>query len=67
MFKNRQALGAHRSQRPLIFNIGDLKLRDLIKLCFFKLIVTKLNFKKSVMTSFLWRHRHYVNQMTLPK
>jgi len=54
-FLNRHALGAHRSQRPLIFNIGDLKLRDLTKLWFFKLIVH------------LWRHRHYVSQMTSPK
>jgi len=33
--KNRQALGALRHQRPLIFDFGDLKLRDLAKLCFF--------------------------------
>jgi len=44
-------LGAHRSQRPLIFNMGDMKLGDLTKLWLFKLIVTKSNFKKSVMTS----------------
>jgi len=50
IFQNRQALGA---QRPLIFNIGDLKLGDLTKLCFVKQIVTKSNFKKSVNTSFL--------------
>jgi len=31
---------------------GDLKLRDLVKLCFFKRIMTKSNFKKSVMMSF---------------
>jgi len=31
---------------PLTFNIGDLKFRDLAKLCFFKLIMTKSNFKK---------------------
>jgi len=29
---------------------GDLKLRDLAKLCFFKLIMTKSNFKKLVRT-----------------
>jgi len=40
-------------QRLLIFNIGDLKFRDLTKLWFFKLIVTKSNFKKSVMTPLL--------------
>jgi len=48
--KIAQALGAHHPQCPLIFNIGDLKLGDLTKLWFFKLIVTKSNFKKSVMT-----------------
>jgi len=30
----------------LSFDVGDLKLRDLAKLWFFKLIMTKLNFKK---------------------
>jgi len=28
------------------FNFGDLEFRDLAKLCFFKLIMTKSNFKK---------------------
>jgi len=45
-FKNRQALG-------LIFTIAlyrDLKLRDLVKLCFLKLIMTKLDFKISGIT-----------------
>jgi len=46
MFKNHQALVA-----PLIFDCGDLKLRDVAKFIFFKLIMTKSNFKKSVMTS----------------
>jgi len=55
---------AYHPQHPLIFNIGDLKLRDLTKLWFFKLIVSKSNFKKSVITSFLWHHRHFVSQMT---
>jgi len=35
-----------------IFDCGDLKLRDMAKFCFFKLIMTNSNFKKSVMTSF---------------
>jgi len=39
-------------QRPLIFDFGDLKLRNLAKFCFFKLIMTKSNFKKSIVTSF---------------
>jgi len=42
----------------LTLNFGNLKFRDLPKLCFFRLIMTKLNFKKSVMTSLLLlRHR----------
>jgi len=35
MFKNRQVLGTLHPQRPLIFNIGDLKFHNLTKLCFF--------------------------------
>jgi len=42
MFKNRL----------LTFDIVDLKLRDLAKLCFFKLIMTKSNFQKPVMMLF---------------
>jgi len=38
--------------RPLIFDFSDLKLRDVAKFCFFKLIMTKSNFQRSVMTSF---------------
>jgi len=62
MFKNRRALGAFRSQRPLTYDFGDLKLRDSPKLCSFKLIMTKSNFKKSVMTLFQWRHRYCVTE-----
>jgi len=39
-------MGALRLQRLLIFNISDLKLRDLTKLGFLKLIMTRSNFKK---------------------
>jgi len=39
-------------QRPLSFNIGDLKFRDLATLWFFKPIMTKSNFKNIVMTYF---------------
>jgi len=39
------------SQRPLIFNFGELKLRNSAKLWLFKLIMMKSNFKKSIMTS----------------
>jgi len=31
---------------PLIFDFGDVKLRDMAKLLFFKLIMTKSNFQK---------------------
>jgi len=37
-------------QRHLIFDFGDLKLCDLAKFWFFKLIMMKPNFKKSAMT-----------------
>jgi len=40
------------SKIPLNFDFNNLKLRDVAKFCFFKMIMTKLNFKKSVMTSF---------------
>jgi len=54
--------GLSSPQRPLISNIGDLKLRDLAKLWFFKLIMMKSSFKRSVMTSFQWRRRYYVTE-----
>jgi len=31
---------------PLTFDVSDVKLHDLAKLWFFKLIMTKLNFKR---------------------
>jgi len=56
-FKNKSSKIAKRwwlsaPRRPLIFDFGDLKLRDAANFCFFKLIITKSNFKKLVMTSF---------------
>jgi len=39
---------ALRPQHPLIFSIGNLKLRDLAKLWFSKLILTKSNFKNQL-------------------
>jgi len=63
-------LGAHRAQRPLIFNIDDLKLGDLTKLWFFKLIVTKSNFKRSVIifvTSLPLRQPNDVTKITSQK
>jgi len=51
-FQKSPTMGALRPQRCLTFNNVDLKFRDLAKLWFFKLIMTKLNFKKLVMTSF---------------
>jgi len=52
IFKNRQVLGVFRPLLPLTFNIGYLQFHDLAKLCFFKQIMTKLNFKSIVMTLF---------------
>jgi len=63
--KYRQELEAHRPQRPLIFNIGDLKLGDLTK--FWLLGLWRNQLQKNHMASFLWRCYHYVSQMTSPK
>jgi len=54
-----------RPQCPLTFDIGDLKLRDLAKLWFFKLTMTKSNFKKSVMTKSQLRHLNNVKNFQL--
>jgi len=42
----QKTLGALRSQRLLTFNFSELKLRDLVKLRFFNLIMMKTNWKK---------------------
>jgi len=55
-FRNKFLKIAESPQRPLTFDFSKLKLRELAKLCFFKLIMTKSNLKKSVMTLFWWRH-----------
>jgi len=39
-------MGALRPQCSLIFNFGELELCNLAKLWFFKLIMSKSNFKK---------------------
>jgi len=49
-FSNKFSKIDKRWGRPLIFDFGKLKLRNLIKLWFFKLNMTKSNFKKSIMT-----------------
>jgi len=56
------AKGSALHLQRLTFDIGDLKFRYLAKLCFFKLIMTKSNFKKISynvisVTSLLLRHR----------
>jgi len=59
--KHRFSANFQKSKSPLIFDIGDLKLRDLAKLWFFKLIMTKSNLKICYdvisATSLLLRHR----------
>jgi len=45
-FQKSPSVRGFRPQLPLIFDFGDLKMRDLTKLCFFKLIMTESNFKK---------------------
>jgi len=51
-FQKLPSAGALCPKRLLIFNFVELKLRNLAKLWFFKLTMTKSNFKKSIMTSF---------------
>jgi len=59
-FKNKFSKIAKRCGSPSLtplnvqmFDCGNLKLLDLAKLCFLKLIMTKLGFKKSAMMLFL--------------
>jgi len=47
---------------PLTADFGDLKLRDLLKLWLFKLIMTKSNFQKYQ----LWRHFSDITVITSP-
>jgi len=47
-----------KSSSLLIFNIGDLKFRDLAKSWFFKLMMTKSNFK-------IWLWHHFSNVITI--
>jgi len=41
---------SYKHPKIFAFDFGDLKLRDLAKLWFFKLIMTKSNFKKVTYT-----------------
>jgi len=60
-FSNKFSKMALRTQRPLAFNIDDLNFHDLAKLWFFKLIMTKSNFKNCydviLVTSLPLRHQ----------
>jgi len=47
---------------PLNIRFDDLKLRHLPKLCFFNWLSRNRTLKKSVMTSFQWRHCYYVTE-----
>jgi len=55
---NFQKVQALRPQRFLTFDFGNPKLCDLPKLCFFKLIMTKSNMKRIVVTLSLLRHQN---------
>jgi len=62
-FSNKFSKIAKRWGSPhllLTIDIDDLKLRDWTKLWLFKLIMTKSNYKKSVMTSSILRHQNNV-------
>jgi len=61
-FSKSSSVGEFPTQPFLTFDFSDLKLRDLGKLCFFKLIMTKSNLKNSVMTSFKQRHHNHVTE-----
>jgi len=50
LLKSPSAVGALCPQHCLTFNIGDLKFCELAKLWLFKLIMTKYNFKKNLMS-----------------
>jgi len=41
---------------PIAFDFGGLKLRDLLKIMFFQTDYDEIDFKKSVIASFQWRH-----------
>jgi len=58
-FKNAKRWGLCASSAPLTSNFGDLKLRDLPKLCFSNGLWRNRTLNKSVMTSCQWRHRYY--------
>jgi len=47
-------------QRHFTFDFGDLKLRDLAKLWFFKLIMTKSNFWKIAFSLFTWSKQKWL-------
>jgi len=55
-FSKMSSAGNSPPQRPLIIDFGDLKLCNVGKSYFFKLIMTKSNFKKSV------THGHYFTE-----
>jgi len=63
-FQKLPSAGTVRPQHLLTFDIGNLKLHDLVKLWFFKLIMMKSNFHKisydvvSVTSSQL-RHKNF--------
>jgi len=61
-FQKSPNSGGFLAPGPLTFDIGDLKWRDLAKLCFFKVIMTKSNLKNQ-----LWGYFNDVIIITSPK
>jgi len=51
-FSKSPSAGGPPPQRPIYSRFGDLKLRDLPKLCFFKQIMTKSDFKNQLRCHF---------------
>jgi len=66
-FQKSPSAGGWPTSAPLNLQYWCPKVKWFDQIGFFKLIVTKSNFKKLVITSFLWRHHHYVITITSPR
>jgi len=51
-----------RPLRPFNLQFWWLEVAWFTQIVFFQTIMTKLNFKKSIVTSFQWRHRYYITK-----
>jgi len=51
-FQKLPRAGSLCPQRPLIFNFGELKLRNFVQIVILQADYDKIEFQKSIMTSF---------------